>query len=92
LAEIGATPEEELSEAMQKAADGLEAVEITVDADLLASLYVRGMTMSAGSKVIDIHKEFPGDEALQDAAKRKGLTLGEYVRSLKIPRTSGTVR
>lgn len=55
-----------------------------------------GNTMSTANKVVDIRKEFPGDEALQqvhlarralqDAAKRKGLTLGEYVRSLKIPR------
>jgi hypothetical protein len=58
--------------------------------------------MSAGTKAIDVCREFPGDEALQqvhlarkalqDAATRKGLTLGEYIRSLEIPRTSATKR
>lgn len=40
LAEIAATPKDGLREAMQKVAEGLEAVEITVDADRLASRYV----------------------------------------------------
>ena len=45
-------------------------------------------------KTIDVRKEFPGDEALQQihlarralqaAAKRKKVTLGQYVRSLKL--------
>ena len=58
--------------------------------------------MPTRSKASDIRKEFPGDEALQQvhlarqvlqrAAKRKGLTLGEYIRSLKAARTSPTSR
>ena len=58
--------------------------------------------MPTRSKAVDIRKEYPGDEALQQvhlarkvlqrAAQRKGLTLGEYIRSLKIPRTSPTIR
>ena len=50
-------------------------------------------------KTIDVGKEFPGDEALQQihlarsalqaAARRKKVTLGQYVRSLKLrPRSS----
>ena len=52
-------------------------------------------------KRIDILKEFPGDEALQQihlarktivaAAKRRRVTLGAYVRSLKL-RSGSTAR
>ena len=55
--------------------------------------------MASTKKTIDIRKEFPGDEALQQVhlarralqarAKRKKVTLGEYVRSLKLrPKSS----
>ena len=49
--------------------------------------------MPTADKEIDMRKEFPGDEALQQvhrapklvmaAAKRRRLTLGAYVRSLR---------
>jgi hypothetical protein len=50
--------------------------------------------MPTEDKRSDIRKEFPGDEALQQihlarrallaAARRKRVTLGAYVRSLKL--------
>ena len=56
--------------------------------------------MPTGHKRIDMRKQFPGDEALQQihlarqallaAAKRKGMTLGAYVRSLKLRSNSST--
>ncbi len=55
--------------------------------------------MPRNDKTFDVRKEFPGDEALQQihlarrtvqaAVKRKNVTLGQYVRSLKFgPRSS----
>ncbi|MCX7038207.1 MAG: hypothetical protein NT005_03600 [Spirochaetes bacterium] len=56
--------------------------------------------MPTEDKRIDIRKEFPGDEALQQihlarkallaAARRKRVTLGAYVRSLKLRSKSST--
>jgi hypothetical protein len=52
-------------------------------------------------KRTDVYKEFPGDEALQQihfarkallaAAKRKKVTLGAYVRSLRLRSKSSTL-
>ncbi|MGA2974140.1 MAG: hypothetical protein ABSF77_02395 [Spirochaetia bacterium] len=56
--------------------------------------------MPTKDKRIDIRNEFPGDEALQQihlarkallaAARRKRMTLGAYVRSLKLRTKSST--
>jgi len=56
--------------------------------------------MPTEDKRIDIRKEFPGDEALQQihlarkallaAARRKRVKLGAYVRSLKLRSKSST--
>ena len=56
--------------------------------------------MPTTNKKIDIRKEFPGDQALQQvhlarkalqtAARRKGVTLGAYVRSLRLRSKSST--
>lgn len=58
--------------------------------------------MPMEDKKIDICKEFPGDEALQQvhlarkalvaAARRKRVTLGAYVRSLKLRSKNSTIR
>ncbi len=50
--------------------------------------------MPSSDRIADVEKEFPGDEALQqvhlarqellEAANKKKLTLGAYVRSLNI--------
>ena len=58
--------------------------------------------MPTANKMIDIRKEFPGDKALQQvhlarkallaAARRKKVTLGAYVRSLRLLSKSSTRR
>jgi hypothetical protein len=58
--------------------------------------------MATRRKEVGIRSEFPGDhalqqvhlarKALQEKAKRKGVSLGAYVRSLKRPsRTAGRI-